>query len=290
MQKVIFIGLGTMGYHMAGHLSKNTNVKLSVFNRTTKKARKWQDEFSGNIVTNLKEQIHLFDVIILCAGRDEDMNEIFFDDDNGIANNIKSYATVIDHTTISYDMTLNLANSLQKNAVNFIDAPVSGGEIGAINGTLSVMAGGDKNSIEKVEHIISSYSKNLTHMGKIGSGQLAKMANQICISGILQGLSEALIFAEQNNLDIEKLLSAISGGAAGSWQMENRLLTMHKREFYFGFAIKWMIKDLSYALKQAKSSNLDLELTEEVYNKYQDLSSRGCENFDTSALFLYKEK
>ncbi len=290
MQQAIFIGLGTMGYHMAGHLSKNNDVALSVFNRTAVKAKKWHDEFGGNIVTNLKEEIHTFDIIILCSGRDEDVAEIFFDEKNGIENNIKFSAIVIDHTTISYDMTSKLANSLKEKGVDFIDAPVSGGEIGAINGTLSVMGGGNKKSIEKVTSIIASYSKSFTNMGAIGSGQLAKMANQICISGVLQGLSEALIFAEKNNLDIEQLLSAISGGAAGSWQMENRLSTMHKREFDFGFAIKWMVKDLSYALSQAKSNNLDLELTQEVYNKYQNLSNKGCENFDTSALVLYKEK
>lgn len=290
MQQAIFIGLGTMGYHMAGHLSKNNDIALSVFNRTTAKVKKWQDEFGGNIVTNLKEGIHAFDVIILCVGRDKDMAEIFFDNKNGITNNIKSSAIVIDHTTISYDMTLRLANSLKEREINFIDAPVSGGEIGAKKGILSVMAGGNKKPLDKVKPIISSYSKNITHMGDIGTGQLAKMANQVCISGVLQGLSEALVFAESNNLDINKLLSAISGGAAGSWQMENRLTTMHKREFDFGFAIKWMIKDLSYALTQAENNDLDLKLTKEVYQKYQDLNNHGCENFDTSALVLHKEK
>ena len=290
MQKVIFIGLGTMGYHMAGHLSKNKNIELSVFNRTIEKAHKWHSEFTKDIVTSLKEQIQNFDIIILCAGRDEDIEEIFFDTSNGIANNIKQSAIVIDHTTISYGMTLKLSNKLIAKNINFIDAPVSGGEIGAKNGMLSIMAGGSKNKIAQVEPILNSYAKNITHMGQVGTGQLAKMANQICITGVLQGLSEALIFAEENNLDIDKLLSAISGGAAGSWQMENRLKTMHKKEFDFGFAIKWMIKDLSYTLNQAKQSNLDLELTQQVYEKYKNLANKGCENFDTSALVLHKKK
>jgi 3-hydroxyisobutyrate dehydrogenase len=297
MQKIIFIGLGTMGYHMAGHLSKNTAIKngdfeLSVFNRTIAKSQKWQNEFGnkndGKIVNSLKNEIYNFDIIILCAGRDEDMDEIFFDENIGIAKNIKSGAIVIDHTTISYEMASKLSDEISKQNAVFIDAPVSGGEIGAQNGVLSIMAGGCENSLNSVKHLLDSYAKSITFMGRVGSGQLAKMANQICITGVLQGLSEAITFAKQNNLDIDKLLSAISGGAAGSWQMENRGKTMFNEEFDFGFAIKWMIKDLSYALKSAEKSDLNLTLTKEVYEKYQQLAKNGCENFDTSALILHK--
>ena len=290
MKKIIFIGLGTMGYHMAGYLSKNYNIELSIFNRTTAKAEKWQKEFSGEVVSHLKDQIHNFDIIILCAGRDEDMEQIFFDKDIGIVNNIKTGAVVIDHTTISYDMAIKLANNLKNRNVDFIDAPVSGGEIGAQNGALTIMAGGDEKILNSVKPLLNFYAKNITFMGEVGSGQLAKMANQICITGVLQGLSEAIKFAKVNNLNIDKLLNAISGGAASSWQMENRAKTMFNDKFDFGFAIKWMIKDLSYALNQAQKYNIDLTLTREVYEKYQDLSKNGYENFDTSALILYKEK
>ncbi len=289
-QKALFIGLGTMGYHMAGHLSKNTDIELSVFNRTTEKVKKWQSEFKGDTVSSPKEEVNNFDIIILCAGRDEDMREIFFDPEIGIASNIKPGAIVIDHTTLSYEMTLKLATQLEKNNVAFVDAPVSGGEIGAQNGVLSIMAGGKESTINQLKPLLNFYAKNITLMGDVGTGQLTKMANQICVTGVLQGLSEALIFAESNDLDADKLLSAISGGAAGSWQMDNRLKTMHQRAFDFGFAIKWMIKDLSYALNKAKANQLDLAFTQKVYKQYQDLSNKGCANFDTSALILSKEK
>jgi 3-hydroxyisobutyrate dehydrogenase len=283
MNKVLFIGLGTMGYPMAGHLSQNPKVNLSVFNRTLSKAIKWQEKFDATMMLGLDENISQFDVIILCSGQDEDIDEIFFGK-SGIINSIQKNALVIDHTTISYQMTIKLNSALKDRGISFIDAPVSGGEIGAKNGTLAVMAGGKKDSIDNAKHIIDSYAQTITHMGEVGSGQLAKMANQICIMGILQGLSEAILFAEKNNLDIDKLINAISAGAAGSWQMDNRALTMHKREFDFGFALDWMIKDLTYTVNQAQKSNLELDLTTTVLHKYQKLSKDGYGKCDTSAL------
>jgi 3-hydroxyisobutyrate dehydrogenase len=273
---------------MAGHLSKNKDVSLSVFNRTKEKADKWHAEFGSRIAASLTDEIGLFDVVILCSGQDEDINEIFFDSEKGILEHIIPGATVIDHTTISYDMTMRLHEALQQRGVNFIDAPVSGGEIGAINGSLSVMAGANKRVFEESLHIINSYAKNVVHMGSVGAGQLAKMANQICIAGVLQGLSEALVFSEANDLDVDRLLNAISGGAAGSWQMKNRLKTMHERKFDFGFAIKWMIKDLSYTLNMADKKNLNLKLTKDVLCAYKKLAADGYGAYDTSALILNK--
>jgi len=285
-RNVTFIGLGTMGYPMAGHLSKSSLVNLRVFNRTMEKALKWNEEFEGEVVTSLEEAVSGADVVITCTGRDEDMMEIVFADD-GLYPHLKEEAIFIDHTTTSFKLAKHLNESLQEKNIAFIDAPVSGGEAGAVNGILSVMAGGDKAVLELSESLIRTYSKNITHIGQSGAGQLAKMVNQICIAGLLQGLSEGLLFAESENIDMKSLLLAISGGAAQSWQMDNRAQTMHQREFDFGFAIKWMVKDLGYCLDQAKSNNSDLGFTKEVYERYVSLMDKGHAYSDTSALMLF---
>ena len=288
IRNVTFIGLGTMGYPMAGHLSKSSLVNLRVFNRTIEKVLKWNEEFEGEVITSLEEAVSDADVVITCTGRDEDMMEIVFADD-GLYPHLKEGAIFIDHTTTSFKLAKHLNESLQEKNVAFIDAPVSGGEAGAVNGILSVMVGGDQAVLEASESLIRTYSKNITHMGQSGSGQLAKMVNQICIAGLLQGLSEGLLFAESENIDMKSLLSAISGGAAQSWQMDNRANTMHQREFDFGFAIKWMVKDLGYCLDQAKSNNSDLGFTKEVYDRYVSLMDKGHTYSDTSALMLFNE-
>ena len=286
IRNVTFIGLGTMGYPMAGHLSKSSLVNLRVFNRTIKKALKWNKEFECEVVTTLEEAVSDADVVITCTGRDEDMMEIVFADD-GLYPHLKEEAIFIDHTTTSFKLAKHLNESLQEKSVKFIDAPVSGGEAGAVNGILSVMVGGEQAVLEASESLIRSYSKNITYMGQSGSGQLAKMVNQICIAGLLQGLSEGLLFAESEKIDMKSLLSAISGGAAQSWQMDNRAHTMHQREFDFGFAIKWMVKDLGYCIDQAKSNNSDLGFTKEVYDRYFSLMDKGHAYSDTSALMLF---
>ncbi len=278
-RNVTFIGLGTMGYPMAGHLSKSGLVNLKVFNRTTVKALKWNEEFEGEVTTSLEQAVSEADVVVTCTGRDEDMMEIVFADD-GLYPHLKEGAIFIDHTTTSFKLAKHLNESLQVKNVKFIDAPVSGGETGAVNGILSV---------EASESLIRTYSKNITHMGQSGSGQLAKMVNQICIAGLLQGLSEGLLFAESENIDMKSLLSAISGGAAQSWQMDNRAKTMHQRKFDFGFAIKWMVKDLGYCIEQAKSNNSDLGFTKEVYERYVSLMDKGHAFSDTSALMMFNE-
>jgi 3-hydroxyisobutyrate dehydrogenase len=287
-KNVAFIGLGTMGYPMAGHLSKSNVFNLKVFNRSPQKAAAWSKEYEGEVSSSIKEAVMDADFVVTCTGRDEDMMDIVFAE-QGMITHLKKGSIFIDHTTTSYKLAKHLNESLSSKGVSFIDAPVSGGEAGAINGALSVMVGGSKGVLDESEELINTYSKNVTYMGESGKGQLAKMVNQICIAGLLQGLSEGLLFAEAENLDMNSLLSAISGGAAQSWQMVNRAETMHQREFDFGFAIKWMVKDLGYCIDQSSSNNSNLEFTKEVYDRYVNLMDKGHTYSDTSALMLFDD-
>ena len=287
-RNVTFVGLGTMGYPMAGHLSRSELFNVSVFNRTSEKSAQWGEAYEGRIALTIEDAVKDADVVITCTGRDEDMMEIVFSDD-GMMPYLKKGSIFIDHTTTSFKLAKHLNESLKDKNIAFIDAPVSGGEAGAINGVLSVMAGGDAHILDACDSIIKTYSKSITLMGDSGSGQLAKMVNQICIAGLLQGLSEGLLFAESENLNMDKLLSAISGGAAQSWQMVNRGKTMHQREFDFGFAIKWMVKDLGYCLDQADGNNTKLTFTQEVYDRYTNLMDKGHTYSDTSALMMFDE-
>jgi 3-hydroxyisobutyrate dehydrogenase len=287
-KNVTFIGLGTMGYPMAGHLSKSDLFNVTVFNRSSDKSAKWSNEYKGSVAKTIEDAVSDADVVITCTGRDEDMMEIVFSE-NGMLAYLKSGSIFIDHTTTSCKLAKHLNKSLQSKGIDFIDAPVSGGEAGAVNGELTVMAGGDKAILESCDSLIKTYSKSITLMGEAGAGQLAKMVNQICIAGVLQGLSEGLLFAEAENLDMDKLLSAISGGAAQSWQMVNRGKTMHNREFDFGFAIKWMVKDLGYCIEQAKGNQTNLTFTQEVYDRYINLMDKGHTYSDTSALMVFEE-
>ena len=287
-KNVTFIGLGTMGYPMAGHLSNSGLFNVCVFNRSLEKSAMWGNEYQGKVAQTIEEAVSDADVVITCTGRDEDMMEIVFSK-GGMLSFLKSGSIFIDHTTTSCKLAKHLNESLGAKEIDFIDAPVSGGEAGAINGVLSVMAGGDQAVLESCESIINTYSKSITLMGEAGSGQLAKMVNQICIAGLLQGLSEGLLFAEAENLDMDKLLSAISGGAAQSWQMVNRGKTMHQREFDFGFAIKWMVKDLGYCLDQAQGNATNLTFTQDVYDRYINLMDKGHTYSDTSALMVFDE-
>ena len=287
-RNVTFVGLGTMGYPMAGHLSRSELFNVSVFNRTSEKSSQWGEEYEGRVALTIEDAVKDADVVITCTGRDEDMMEIVFSDD-GMMPYLKKGSIFIDHTTTSFKLAKHLNESLKDKNISFIDAPVSGGEAGAINGVLSVMAGGDAHILDACDSIIKTYSKSITLMGDSGSGQLAKMVNQICIAGLLQGLSEGLLFAESENLNMDKLLSAISGGAAQSWQMVNRGKTMHQREFDFGFAIKWMVKDLGYCLDQADGNNTKLTFTQEVYDRYTNLMDKGHTYSDTSALMMFDE-
>ena len=287
-RNVTFVGLGTMGYPMAGHLSRSELFNVSVFNRTLEKSSQWGEEYEGRVALTIEDAVKDADVVITCTGRDEDMMEIVFSD-VGMMPYLKKGSIFIDHTTTSFKLAKHLNEALKSKNIAFIDAPVSGGEAGAINGVLSVMAGGDPDILDSCDSIIKTYSKSITLMGESGSGQLAKMVNQICIAGLLQGLSEGLLFAESENLNMDKLLSAISGGAAQSWQMVNRGKTMHQREFDFGFAIKWMVKDLGYCLDQAEGNNTKLAFTQEIYDRYTNLMDKGHTYSDTSALMMCDE-
>ena len=287
-KNVAFIGLGTMGYPMAGHLSKSNLFNLRVYNRSSQKATEWSKEYEGEVSNSIKEVVMDADFVVTCTGKDEDMMEIVFSD-QGMITHLKKGSIFIDHTTTSYKLAKHLNESLTEKGVSFIDAPVSGGEAGAINGVLSVMAGGSNAILEESNELIKTYSKNVTYMGESGKGQLAKMVNQICIAGLLQGLSEGLLFAEAENLDMDSLLSAISGGAAQSWQMVNRAETMHQREFDFGFAIKWMVKDLGYCIDQSSTNNSNLGFTKEVFDRYVNLMDKGHSYSDTSALMLFDQ-
>lgn len=282
--KIAFIGLGVMGYHMAGFLAKN-NHHITVWNRNIQRSIKWHDEFSKPYAESLKEAVTNADVVIICVGKDEDVLEVVLSA-KGIIHHMKQGSVLIDHTTTSFNLTKTLHKELSNKNINFIDAPLTGGEAGAKGGILSIMCGGDKDILEKVKPIIYCYSKIITYIGASGSGQLAKMTNQICICGVIQSLSEAIKFAEAENINIDNLLNAISGGAAQSWQMDNRANTMHKRNFDFGFAVKWMVKDLGYCIDRAKKNGTDLEFTKQIYDKYLSLMKTGYENKDTSSLIL----
>lgn len=300
MNKITFIGLGTMGFHMAKHLAiksikENDKTEICVFNRNQTVAQSWLAELRNlpqhqiKQALTIKDAVINADIIFMCVGKDEDVLEVCLTD-KGVLQNAKAGAYLIDHTTTSYKLTQTINEVAKKHKIHFIDAPVSGGEVGAETGTLSVMAGGEESELNQVKALINCYAAKITLTGEIGTGQLTKMVNQICISNILQGLSDAIRFTEANKLDINKTLEAISGGAAASWQMQNRTETMHNREFDFGFAIEWMCKDLQYALEQAKNTGVKLSSTAKVLQKYQGLVKDGKANLDTSSLILWDEK
>lgn len=281
--KIAFIGLGVMGYPMAGHLSNNSDFNVTVYNRTTAKADSWAKEYSGSIATTPKEAAHDADVVFICVGNDNDLKEVTVSSE-GVLQSMKSGSVLVDHTTASADIARFLYQESIKRNVGFIDAPVSGGEAGAINGQLTVMCGGDKNHYDEVVDVMNSYSRFSQLLGEAGSGQLAKMMNQICIAGVVQGLSEALQFGQKAGLDCEAVIEVISKGAAGSWQMENRHKTMLADEYEHGFAVDWMRKDLDIALTEAKRNGSTLPLTALVDQFYADIQKMGGNRWDTSSL------
>ncbi len=278
--KILFVGLGKMGFHMAGYLSKNKNFKLFVFNRTKSVERKWKKKFiaeSYNFKNNIK-----FDFIISCLKDDHAVNSFF----NKFikTSNFHKNSIIIDHSTISLRQVDILSRSFKQREVKFLDAPITGGEEGAKKGSLSVMVGGTEPNFNKSKRIISSYSKSVTHMGKLGSGQLTKFTNQILICGILYSISEAYLFSKKNNLDQKKIFNAIKNGAANSWQFTNRYPTLTKNKFNFGFSTELMTKDLKYVLQQAKKTKLNLNLTKSVFKKYKSLQNTIYKKYDTSSL------
>ena len=272
-----------MGFHMAGHLTRS-NHEIHVFNRSYLKTKGWTKTHKGYAIKSLNNLSQSYDGVFLCLKDDDAILDILFN--SKLIESIKVGAFIVDHSTTSLKLVNRIIsdNQIATKKITFFDAPISGGEAGAINGTLSVMlGGGNKNSLI-VRKLVKTYAKNIVHVGPNGHGQLTKMINQICIAGLLQGLSEALSFGSQKKLDMNKVLDAISQGAAQSWQMENRAVTMLNDKFKFGFAVDLMIKDLKIALLEAKSLDLNLKVTKDVLNRYKKLSDDGYGNYDTSSL------
>ncbi len=279
---VAFIGLGVMGYPMAGYISK-AGHNVTVFNRTKSKAEKWINEHKGKMAETPAEAAKDSEYIFTCVGNDNDLREVTFGD-NGAFKTIKKGSVYIDNTTASATIAREIHEYAKKNGFGSLDAPVSGGQAGAENGALTVMIGGDQADFEKAKDKIDCYSKKMKLLGGPGNGQLAKMVNQICIAGLVQGLSEAINFGMRAGLNMEDVIEVISKGAAQSWQMENRYKTMIDDKFEFGFAIDWMRKDLKIAMEEAKNNGSLLPVTELVDKYYGEVQEMGGNRWDTSSL------
>ena len=279
---VAFIGLGVMGYPMAGYISKGGH-NVTVFNRTQSKAEKWIKEFKGKMAKTPAEAAKDAEYIFTCVGNDNDLREVTFGD-NGAFKTIKKGAIYVDNTTASATIAREIYEYGKKSGFGALDAPVSGGQAGAENGALTVMIGGDQKDFDKAKDKIDCYSKKMKLLGKAGNGQLAKMVNQICIAGLVQGLSEAINFGIKAGLNMEDVIEVISKGAAQSWQMENRYKTMIDDKFDFGFAVDWMRKDLKIAMEEAKNNGSLLPVTELVDKYYGEVQEMGGNRWDTSSL------
>jgi 3-hydroxyisobutyrate dehydrogenase len=277
--KLAFLGLGVMGYPMAGHL-KAKGFAVTVYNRTTAKAEAWSKQHGDAFEATIEAAVRDADMVMMCVGNDRDLLEV----GHAALAAMKSGAVLVDHTTASADAARVLYAAAKAKSIDFIDAPVSGGQAGAEKGQLTVMCGGDADVFAKAKPVIDSYAKACTLMGPTGAGQLTKMVNQICIAGLVQALSEGLAFAEKAGLDGNLVLDVISKGAAQSWQMENRGRTMLKREFNFGFAVDWMRKDLGICLDEARRNGARLPLTAMVDQFYGDVQKMGGNRYDTSSL------
>jgi len=289
MAKVAFVGLGVMGFPMAGHLGTKGGHDVTVYNRTAAKAEKWVAQYGGKRAPTPREAAVGQDFVMACVGNDNDLREVMLGDD-GIFAGMRQGAVVVDHTTASASIARELHAEAKQRGFDFVDAPVSGGQAGAENGALTVMCGGDAAPFAQAEKIIAAYARACNLMGASGSGQLAKMCNQICIAGVVQGLAEALHFAQKADLDIEKLIATISKGAAQSWQMENRYKTMAAGKFDFGFAVDWMRKDLDICLTEARRNGAELPLTALVDQFYAQVQAMGGKRWDTSSLIALLQR
>ena len=279
MKRLAFLGLGVMGYPMAGHLASK-GYDVVVFNRTSTKAKKWAEEHKGRAADTPADAVKNAEIVFACLGDDPDVEEIV----EAAARGFSKGAIFVDHTTASPALARRLHFELGELGVGFVDAPVSGGQAGAEIGRLSIMCGGDGAHVELARPVMESYGARIVHIGEAGAGQLCKAVNQICIAGLLQGLSEGVHFATKSGLDIDKVMEAISGGAAQSWQMENRMKTMAADEFEFGFAVDWMRKDLRIALTEAREMGARLPVTALVDQFYADLQAMDGGRWDTSSL------
>ncbi len=282
MAKLAFLGLGVMGYPMAGHLAA-AGHQVTVFNRTSAKADKWVAQHGGASAATPAEAAKDAEFIFACVGEDDDVRQMTIGKD-GAFSAMQKGAVFIDNTTASADVAREIYAAANTHGLHFIDAPVSGGQAGAENGKLTVMCGGDEAAYNRAEPLMACYGARVTLMGASGAGQLTKMVNQICIAGLVQGLSEALNFGQKAGLDMDKVLGVVSGGAAQSWQMENRGSTMIRDEFDFGFAVDWMIKDLKICLAEAANNGAELPVTAIVAQFYKAVSNKGFGRNDTSSL------
>lgn len=282
MASVAFVGLGVMGYPMAGHLAR-AGHEVTVYNRTAEKARAWAAEHGGKACATPAEAAVEQDFVMICVGNDQDLLEVV-DGPEGILAGARSGTVIVDHTTASAGMARQVAQLARERGVGFLDAPVSGGQAGAEHGQLTVMVGGEESVFDLARPVIHSYSRMIRLMGEVGSGQLTKMVNQICIAGLVQGLAEALNFAECAGLDGEAVVSVISKGAAQSWQMENRHKTMLAGDYDFGFAVDWMRKDLAIVLEESRRNGAQLPVTALVDQFYADVQQMGGGRWDTSSL------
>ncbi|MBB3963186.1 NAD(P)-dependent oxidoreductase [Rhizobium metallidurans] len=289
MAKVAFIGLGVMGFPMAGHLKVKGGHDVTVYNRTAAKSAAWVEKFGGKSAPTPAEAARDADFVFTCVGNDDDLRSVTSGKD-GVLQTMKSGAILIDNTTASADVARELHAAAREKGIGFIDAPVSGGQAGAENGVLTVMCGAEDAVYERAKPVIDAFARMVGLMGAPGAGQLTKMINQICIAGIVQGLAEGIHFGKRAGLDIEKVVDVISKGAAGSWQMENRHKTMNEGKYDFGFAIDWMRKDLGIVLDEARHNGAKLPLTALVDQFYGDVQAMGGNRWDTSSLLARLEK
>jgi 3-hydroxyisobutyrate dehydrogenase-like beta-hydroxyacid dehydrogenase len=284
MAKVAFLGLGIMGYPMAGHLLKKGGHEVTVYNRNAAKSAQWTKEYGGKSAPTPKEAATGAEFVMMCVGNDDDVRSVVYGD-NGALAGMKKGATLVDHTTASAILARELHAKCKEKGIDFIDAPVSGGQAGAVNGQLGIMCGGEDAVFAKAKPVLDIYAKSCVLIGAPGAGQLTKMVNQIAIAGLLQGLSEALNFGKKAGLDMEKVVAVISKGAAGSWQMENRWQAMNDVKFDgFGFAVDWMRKDLGICLEEAKKNGARLPSTAMIDQFYAQVQARGGARWDTCSL------
>ena len=284
MAKVAFLGLGVMGYPMAGHLLKKGGHEVTVYNRTSAKAQQWAKEYGGKHASTPREAARDCDFVMMCVGNDDDVRSVVHGADGALAG-MKKGAILVDHTTASAILAKELHAKCKEKGIGFVDAPVSGGQAGAQNAQLGIMCGGEAADFDRAKPVIDVYAKMAALIGSPGAGQLTKMVNQICIAGLVQGLAEGLAFAKKSNLDLEKVISVVSKGAAQSWQMENRWKQMNEVKFDgFGFAVDWMRKDLGMCLEEAKKNGARLPVTALVDQFYAHIQARGGRRWDTSSL------
>jgi len=289
MAKVAFLGLGVMGFPMAGHLVVKGGHDVTVFNRTPDKAKAWAEKFGGKTAATPKAAAEGQDFVMACVGNDNDLRAITLPADGAFAG-MKKGATFVDHTSASAEVARELDAAATKAGFKFVDAPVSGGQAGAENGVLTVMCGGSEDAYAAAEPVIAAYARMCRRLGPAGSGQLTKMVNQICIAGLVEGLSEAIHFAKKSGLDVAAVIDTISKGAAQSWQMENRYKTMNEGKYDFGFAVEWMRKDLTNCLTEARRNGASLPVTALVDNFYAEVEKMGGKRWDTSSLLARLER